>query len=63
MTSELGLIQSLYAYNSRVRARYLTAIWKLPTRERYRDRGASYPSIVDIFMHALDAYRVWFDVV
>lgn len=63
MTSELDLIRSLYAYNSRVRAKYLTAIWKLPLRERYRSRGASFPSLVDIFLHVLDAYRLWFDEV
>jgi uncharacterized damage-inducible protein DinB len=63
MSSELDLIRSLYAYNSQTRAKYLTAIWKLPPRERYRSRGASYPSLVDIFMHVLDAYRLWFDEV
>jgi uncharacterized damage-inducible protein DinB len=63
MKSELGLIQSLYVYNSGVRAKYLTAIWKLPPRERYRNRGASFPSVVDIFLHVLDGYRVWFDEV
>jgi uncharacterized damage-inducible protein DinB len=63
MTSELNLIRSLYAYNSRTRAKYLTAIWKLPPRARNRNRGASYPSLVDIFMHVLDAYRLWFDEV
>lgn len=63
MPSELELIQKLYAYNSRVRSKYLTAIWKLPPRERFRNRGASFPSLVDIYMHVLDAYRVWFDEV
>jgi uncharacterized damage-inducible protein DinB len=63
MTSELDLIRALYAYNSRTRAKYLTAIWKLPLRARYRNRGASYPSLVDIFLHVLDAYRLWFDEV
>ncbi len=63
MPSELDLIRRMYAYNSRARAKYLTAIWKLPPRARYRDRGASYPSIVDIFLHVMDAYRVWFDEV
>ena len=61
MASELALLRSIYAYNSRTRAKYLSAIWKLPPRERYRDRGASYPSLVDIFLHVLDAYRLWFD--
>jgi uncharacterized damage-inducible protein DinB len=63
MTTDLELIQSLYEYNSKVRMKYLTAIWKLPTRDRYRDRGASFPSIVDIYLHVLDAYRLWFDEV
>ena len=63
MTSELDLIRRIYAYNSHVRTKYLNAIWKLPPRARYQDRGASYPSIVDIFLHVLDAYRLWFDEV
>jgi uncharacterized damage-inducible protein DinB len=63
MPSELELIQRIYAYNSRTRAKYLSAIWKLSPRARYRDRGASYPSLVDIFLHVLDAYRLWFDEV
>jgi uncharacterized damage-inducible protein DinB len=63
MTSELDLIRKLYTYNSRTRAKYLAAIWKLPLRDRYRNRGASFPSIVDIFLHVLDAYRLWFDEV
>jgi uncharacterized damage-inducible protein DinB len=63
MGSELDLIRSLYEYNSRIRAKYLTAIWKLSPGPRYRRRGASFPSIVDIFMHVLDAYRLWFDMV
>lgn len=61
--SELELLRRLYVYNSQTRAKYLAAIWKLPLRERYRDRGASFPSIVDIFLHVLDAYRLWFDEV
>jgi uncharacterized damage-inducible protein DinB len=61
MPSELDLIRRMYVYNSKVRAKYLNAIWKLPTKTRYRDLGASYPSIVDVFLHVLDAYRLWFD--
>ncbi|HKS59908.1 MAG TPA: hypothetical protein VJS68_03930, partial [Thermoplasmata archaeon] len=63
MPSELDLVRRLYDYNSRTRTKYLEAIWKLPLRERYRNRGASYPSLVDIFLHVLDAYRLWFDEV
>jgi uncharacterized damage-inducible protein DinB len=60
MASELDLLRSIYDYNARVRAKYLEAIWELPPRERYRDRGASYPSLADIFLHVVDAYRFWF---
>jgi uncharacterized damage-inducible protein DinB len=63
MPSELDLIRQLYAYNSRTRTKYLNAIWKLPPRARYRNREASYPSLVDIYLHVLDAYRLWFDEV
>ena len=60
--SELESIQEWYGYNSFVRKKYLRLIFsgKVPRKERYRSRGASFPSIVDIFVHVLDAYRWWF---
>jgi len=60
--SELRLIQEWYRYNSFVRKKYLRLIFsdKVPPEERYKSRGASYPSIVDIYVHVLDAYRWWF---
>jgi uncharacterized damage-inducible protein DinB len=59
--SDLETIRALYRYNSQVRKKYMRAIFRnVPPRERYRDRGASFPSIVDIFVHVLDAYRWWF---
>jgi uncharacterized damage-inducible protein DinB len=60
MKTELELIRELYRYNSKGRQGYLRKIWRLPPKERYRDRGASFPSLVDIYMHILDAYRWWF---
>ena len=60
MPTELDLIRDLYQYNSKGRQGYLRKIWKLPPRQRYRNRGASFPSMVDIYMHILDAYRWWF---
>jgi uncharacterized damage-inducible protein DinB len=60
MKTEFETIRDLYRYNSRVRQKYLAAIWKLSPRTRNRDRGASYPTLVDIYMHVLDAYRWWF---
>jgi uncharacterized damage-inducible protein DinB len=63
MTMELDLIRSIHKYNSRVMAKYLKAICKLPPRARHRNRGASDSSLVDIFLHVLNAYRLWFDEV
>jgi len=60
MKTELELIREMYHYNSKGRRGYLRKIWQLPPKERYRDRGASFPSLVDIYMHILDAYRWWF---
>ena len=60
-SSELELLKEWYRYNSIVRKKYLQAIFdEIPEQERYRDRGASFPSVVDIFMHVIDAYRSWF---
>lgn len=63
MRSELDTVRELYRYNSRTRKKYLATIWRLPVKRRYKDRGASFPSIVDIFLHVLDAYRWWFHTV
>ena len=58
---ELETIRDFYEYNFYVRKKYLRAIFeKIPEEERYKDRGASFPSIVDIFVHVIDAYRFWF---
>jgi uncharacterized damage-inducible protein DinB len=58
--TEYDTIRDLYRYNSSVRRKYLNAIWKLSPRKRHQKRGASFPSLVDIYMHVLDAYRFWF---
>ncbi|MEM0272755.1 MAG: DinB family protein [Thermoprotei archaeon] len=58
--SDLELIRELYRYNSDVRKKYIDVIFKLPAGERYKDRGASFPSLVDILVHIVDGYRWWF---
>lgn len=60
MRSEFETIRDLYRYNSGIRKKYLRTIWRLPPRQRYKSRGASFPTLVDIYMHVLDAYRWWF---
>jgi uncharacterized damage-inducible protein DinB len=42
-----------------VRTRYLEVLASLNKEELLRDRGASYPSLLDIFVHVLDSYRFW----
>jgi uncharacterized damage-inducible protein DinB len=58
--TELDSIKEWYRYNSYVRKKYLNALEKLPYEELTRDRGASFPSMLNIFVHALDAYQYWF---
>lgn len=59
--SELDLLKEWYWYNSFVRDKYLEAIFeKIPEEKRYEDRGASFPALVDIFIHVIDAYTMWF---
>jgi uncharacterized damage-inducible protein DinB len=42
-----------------VRKKYLDALDKLSQAEVTRDRGASFPSMIDILAHTLDAYMSW----
>jgi uncharacterized damage-inducible protein DinB len=57
--TELETIKEWHAYNASVRRRYLDSFAKLPKEELFRDRGASYPTILDIFEHVLGAYLHW----
>ena len=58
--SELDLIREWFAYNARARQGYLETFSKLPSAELARDRGASYPTLQNIFEHTLGAYYFWF---
>lgn len=42
---------------------YLDTLYELPEAERLKDRGASYPSIQDIFLHIIDNSVWWFESV
>ena len=56
---EISQIRQWYAYNSEVRKKYLKTLSDLPLRALHKDRGASFPSLLDIFVHTLDAYKWW----
>ena len=61
--SELETIRRFYRYNARVRQNYLARLLAVSPAERLRDRGASFPSIQEIFVHVLDGLRWWFQYV
>ncbi|HTT14422.1 MAG TPA: hypothetical protein VMG81_01400 [Thermoplasmata archaeon] len=60
MTTELETIRDLYRHKTEARRLYLRRIWGLPVKERYKDRGATFPTLVDIYLHILDDHRFWF---
>ncbi len=61
--SELETIRTFYRFNAEVRKRYLECLLSLPPAERLKDRGASYPSLQEIYAHVLDALTYWFELV
>jgi uncharacterized damage-inducible protein DinB len=54
-------VKDLLAYNQEIRHRYLDAIAKLPWSEAAKDRGASWGSIRNIFVHTMGATDYWID--
>ncbi len=59
MDSELELLRKWFAYIAVARQGYLETLAKLPPLELTRDRGASFPSIFDIFAHSQGALYFW----
>ncbi|MBX8635028.1 MAG: DinB family protein [Thermoplasmata archaeon] len=57
--SEVEWIRKWYDYNAFVRQRYLETLSKLPPEELTRDRGASFPTLLDIFAHSLGGTETW----
>jgi uncharacterized damage-inducible protein DinB len=56
---EITQIRDWYAYNAAVRNGYLKTLSGLSSRALLKDRGASFPSLLDIYVHTLDAYKWW----
>jgi uncharacterized damage-inducible protein DinB len=61
-SGELASLREFFAYNTFVRKKYLDMMVKLPKETLMKDRGASFPSILDIHTHVLDVYRSWLHV-
>lgn len=60
MKSELEDIRDWFAYLAEARRGYFTSLEKLPPTELSRDRGASFPTILDILAHSQGALWFWF---
>ena len=61
--TELDALRTFFRYNARVRRNYLSALLALAPEERLKDRGASYPSLQEIFVHVLDGVLWWLEYV
>jgi uncharacterized damage-inducible protein DinB len=60
---EITLMRAWCDWNSRSRKEYLDALLRLTREERRKERGASWGSIQDIFLHVIEDYIWWFEKV
>lgn len=59
MESEVETFRAWFAYLADTRRAYIETLAKLPAVELTRDRGASYPTLLDIFAHSQGALYYW----
>jgi len=59
MVSEIESFRAWFAYLAAARRGYLETFSKLPAAELSRDRGASFPTLLDIFGHSQGALYFW----
>jgi len=59
MDSEVETFRAWFAYLADTRRGYLETLAKLPPEELTRDRGASFPTLLDIFAHSQGALYHW----
>ena len=59
MASELESFRAWFTYLAAARRGYLETLGKLPPTELSRDRGASHPTLLDIFAHSQGALYFW----
>jgi uncharacterized damage-inducible protein DinB len=59
MESEVEIVRAWFAYLADTRRGYIETLAKLATEELVRDRGASYPTLLDIFAHSQGALYYW----
>ncbi len=59
MVSELDSLREWFSYLAAARRGYLEVFETLPSEELSRDRGASFPSLLDILAHSSGALYFW----
>jgi uncharacterized damage-inducible protein DinB len=59
MSSEVEWLHKWYDYNKVARRRYLETLSKLSPEELSRERGASFPTLLDIYGHSLGGTETW----
>ena len=59
MVSELESIRRWYLYNRVARQGYFETLAKLPPDELKKDRGASFPTMLDILGHSIGGIETW----
>ncbi len=59
MSSELDDLRSWFAYLAEARRGYFTTLEKLSPAELQRDRGASFPTLIDVLAHSQGGYWFW----
>jgi uncharacterized damage-inducible protein DinB len=59
MATEIESLRAWFAYLAEARRGYLETFSKLPREELSRDRGASFPTLLDIFGHSQGALYYW----
>jgi len=57
--SEVEWLRRWYAYNAVARHGYFDTLAKLPPEEPTRDRGASFPTLLDILGHSMGGTETW----
>jgi uncharacterized damage-inducible protein DinB len=60
---ELSLTKAWCDWNLKSLNKYLEAILKLSPEDRIKDRGASWGSVQNIFLHILEDYEWWFECI
>ncbi len=59
MTREVESLRAWLEYNQVARHGYFETLSKLPPEELTRDRGASFPTLLDILGHSMGGIETW----